>query len=1210
MNRSYCRRRSYLQMILDALRRRSVTENPAADGKAHDRLIVSTRHLVAGLGQLQQNRKGLTGAHILVVILVLLTVPPGAWAVAADTPKGLQEVALYVTDRGVNQMKDWRTGGNDGVHWTMSDLDPKGRIAVVMPETDDFKSTSTEHLRARIFRDLKSQVDQGLRSGQTRFEIQLVEDITFPGGYFNSNRQELVDRFGAAAYAAIIDLNVYLRSEQVRVKNRAFLGSNATKVFAANIDAWMLNGKSIWDSVDLFDGRAFLTPMVEAIKQIGPSRVRVFNTAGDAWAPFTPWAFRSIANRSTAHLLKDNYFPELQVYELSPQNLSLRPFDLNHISGMLDANRFRVWQYTGSNAGLQPVNGVFTGHDLRNALPKATPRELPKEVEEGIAVWRNAAQDLVDALSTFADNVETRHDSDYLGTPVKGISNGYRLTNALLNDIEKAGEGPIVILTSHTVEELVKVVLEVARDTSLGSNPKLKPHFDRLGAYEEFFSGAMELARTGKVDADTMKSFDKGALELAKRQLTDNNRELRKHRRIIKKLESKVSNISRKLDRAEWDAYGGSRNSHLRRAQDTKLRQLRTSLSNRQAKLAESRAALKQAERRYANRLMLLDAIPELAAAVAEHAREGRLTLNIADRYSDAVIILSASVLALGCERLPVLAPFAPTVRDAIVAGSRFVRDGEMAREAGRIAYTFFSHQKFDLLEQYQTYQARAVHDRQAIKAFSEFFTKEALKKAGFKQHDIDEQDDQARRLNVLLGLETAPVSVEPRSVSDARESDNGTTSADAESERANIPHGPGECSGIDGEVCPPPDNNKRPPCGFPGMLPCHPPGLIVSGGPGEPSSSSPLASPPSPPVPPPTEQPIGGVDPEPQEVRTSGNMPIIEGVVVDPASQRIVLLSEYGSEVDFGVATKDLAFALWLEYTGQNAAFSLDPDDPRNPAGKWLKAVYIPEAIRGTSAGRDLFDADFLLKQYAFGVRLEGNRVVERSTATALKSVSKLMEEAAANTAGETSAQWARFWIVADGVDLQATNGVVRVASVQMGVRARRQVPDPSAATGLRDVDTDNDSIEARFARQFTDLYDELATVESPPLARVRELVSALALAYWMKKQNIPIDLEKVGALLNQDRVEAVDKVTALNVNWRSEKREPVLNGVRTITRNIHIFGGLDLSVKPRVIEDETVAGLRGAVMSKLAHSATFTVAYNGRSYRAFVMPFGVVEH
>ncbi len=39
-------------------------------------------------------------------------------------------------------------------------------------------------------------------------------------------------------------------------------------------------------------------------------------------------------------------------------------------------------------------------------------------------------------------------------------------------------------------------------------------------------------------------------------------------------------------------------------------------------------------------------------------------------------------------------------------------------------------------------------------------------------------------------------------------------------------------------------------------------------------------------------------------------------------------------------------------------------------------------------------------------------------------------------------------------------------------------------------DVDTDDDSVEAHFARDFTTLYDELAAKESPALARVREWV------------------------------------------------------------------------------------------------------------------------
>jgi hypothetical protein len=371
------------------------------------------------------------------------------------------------------------------------------------------------------------------------------------------------------------------------------------------------------------------------------------------------------------------------------------------------------------------------------------------------------------------------------------------------------------------------------------------------------------------------------------------------------------------------------------------------------------------------------------------------------------------------------------------------------------------------------------------------------------------------------------------------------------------------------------------------------------------------------PPPPPPggstAPKQTGGIEVTPKAAETVGVLPNIQALVIDASSQRLVLLTERGRNSLAGVDPKDLALGLWLAYSNQDAAFSLDADDPKNPAGKWLRAVYIPEPLRGTAAGKALFEADFLLKQYAFGVRLEGDRVIERTSGNGLTSVPAMMNQ----VGGGESRQWARMWIVPERVVLKGAEGVVQVESVKMAVRARRQVPDPSARTGLRDVDTEDSAIEARFAKQFSELYDTIAATEAPELSRVTELAKAVALGRWMKDQGVRVDLQQVVALLNTDRVQAVDKITALDARWRSTSQERLADvlgtGIRTTTREISIFGGVDLKVVPRVVEEPTLGSLRQGVSSGLALAlangvTTFKVEHDGRSYQAFVMPFLVV--
>ena len=68
----------------------------------------------------------------------------------------------------------------------------------------------------------------------------------------------------------------------------------------------------------------------------------------------------------------------------------------------------------------------------------------------------------------------------------------------------------------------------------------------------------------------------------------------------------------------------------------------------------------------------------------------------------------------------------------------------------------------------------------------------------------------------------------------------------------------------------------------------------------------------------------------------------------IDAANGRIVLLGER----DFlarGLNLRDFAMALWLVFGPhpQDPAFSLDPDDTRNPQGPWLRARYIPDMLQ-----------------------------------------------------------------------------------------------------------------------------------------------------------------------------------------------------------------------------------------------------------------------
>ncbi|MBC8459634.1 MAG: RHS repeat protein, partial [Deltaproteobacteria bacterium] len=350
-----------------------------------------------------------------------------------------------------------------------------------------------------------------------------------------------------------------------------------------------------------------------------------------------------------------------------------------------------------------------------------------------------------------------------------------------------------------------------------------------------------------------------------------------------------------------------------------------------------------------------------------------------------------------------------------------------------------------------------------------------------------------------------------------------------------------------------------------------------------------------------------------------TGNLDNITGAVYDQEKQVLVLVGDENKDKNISLPSikpEDLAIALISVYgsehiSPQNPQFSLDPADPKNPRGEWLKAVYIPEQIiGGTEFGKALYEADWLLKQYSFGVTLdaEGKMQERKSSVPGLKSTADLSYEEKDREHGKE--RWNRFWIVSDDMKLKQSGKSIYFDTAKMRVKAKKQVPDPRSPTGLSDVDSEDDPVATKFAKGFTDLYDEIAK-ESPEFERVRQLAKAVAIAKWMKQERIPFDTGWVNEYANK-RIDTVGRVTALSTQWEKSNQTPFQrgnqSGILTQIHKIHLFGGVDLTVNPKFISDDGNAQrLQKAVTAKLREKVvgpTFYVNHNGKAYRAVILP------
>ena len=340
----------------------------------------------------------------------------------------------------------------------------------------------------------------------------------------------------------------------------------------------------------------------------------------------------------------------------------------------------------------------------------------------------------------------------------------------------------------------------------------------------------------------------------------------------------------------------------------------------------------------------------------------------------------------------------------------------------------------------------------------------------------------------------------------------------------------------------------------------------------------------------------------------TAIDFPNIVSAVFDPLSRKLILIGDDSLNIP-PVELPSLAIALLAKERARPIQFSLDPADRTNPSGKWLRAVYRPEFVAGSLMGQKMLDADLMLKQYSFQVEIDqNNKIVAReSSVVEYKSIPELMFSLNSDYDSGKN-RWTRYWISPDKIVLHHDDNGIYFAVADMKIDARRQIPDQNSPTGLMDIDVD-DPISNEFKRRFNLAYDEIA-VEAPEFEQVRQLAKICALADWMYKRGIKVDRRWLFEQVNQ-RESYVDKVNALSVIKSRTKREPISNGkrrgVRTSTQEIHLFGGVNLSVEPIYIPDtRSVEPFSQALANALQQNPgqnRFKLDVAGKSYQAVVL-------
>jgi hypothetical protein len=300
---------------------------------------------------------------VLVVLFVICQGP-----ILAQTSTNDDVVIIHITDYGIEQ--PWRKEMQAGWLADQYDLNTAfpwiSGLHVIEPMQSDHELvwTSAQDLAKRDGSAITRTIIGGLQQHSKEFEIQLVENIN-KVGYFSHTRQQLVDRFGSAAYGAVGEVIKALQAKGYVVKTYFVLASNGTKVFAASTSAWSPYAATS-TGFDFVDGRARIGPMSKALDALGSdgqSKVRLFNTFGDWPAPYG-----SIGFARTSRELKTK-FPLISAYRLTDTwrvlDTSEENFGGTHVSSVLRHWHVFFAEEFDSATGTWKYIGTVTTKELR-----------------------------------------------------------------------------------------------------------------------------------------------------------------------------------------------------------------------------------------------------------------------------------------------------------------------------------------------------------------------------------------------------------------------------------------------------------------------------------------------------------------------------------------------------------------------------------------------------------------------------------------------------------------------------------------------------------------------------------------------------------------------------------------------------------------------------------------------------------------------------
>ncbi|KAM3132736.1 hypothetical protein pb186bvf_015164 [Paramecium bursaria] len=287
-----------------------------------------------------------------------------------------------------------------------------------------------------------------------------------------------------------------------------------------------------------------------------------------------------------------------------------------------------------------------------------------------------------------------------------------------------------------------------------------------------------------------------------------------------------------------------------------------------------------------------------------------------------------------------------------------------------------------------------------------------------------------------------------------------------------------------------------------------------------------------------------------------------IIGVRLD-SDQLNFLLSQ--NQKDQWININDLAVPLMVYYDdtipqkNKQLMFSLDPIDIKNLQGPqekvfWPDKTLNRKIIGGTEFGDVLFQADYLMKQMSLGLITNENefKYPEELLKLGFRPSHKL-------GATQNSRFIARLWLELDSVDFNEQENKSGIEKLIKGIQVKVCVKAKEMNEQLQDKDVQHEIQGCyQFAKLFTKHYELIEQIY-PIFSRLKQLYRAIIVAQWIWLQQIPIDIEKIKQLVNQQRkLNYSYQNPALWKTWVTKQQI----GNKTTTHSLTVQGGVNLQV------------------------------------------------